>query len=574
MNYTAPLKDMLFTLSHFAKLPTLLELPRYEDLDIETVEALLEQSAALCNEVVASTNQNGDTQGVSYQDKTVTCADGFKEAYQQWAESGWNGIAAPEKFGGAGLPLALGTATMEMLTSANMALGMGPVLSQGAVDTLLEHANDELAAGYLEKLITGEWMATMNITEPNAGSDLSTITTKADIQEDGSYKITGQKIFISYGEHDLTDNIIHLVLARRPDAPAGNRGLSLFLCPKILNDGTRNDLYCSGVEHKLGIHGSPTCSMSFGDNGGATAWLIGKENEGLKCMFTMMNRARLATGLQGVAIGERAFQQAWIYSGERKQGNDPKTKEKTLIRNHPDVQRMLLRMRTLTMASRALAYYTSYYIDCGEHDKNQSAQARADLLTPIVKAWSTDIGFEIASLGIQVHGGYGFIEETGAAQHMRDIRIASIYEGTNAIQAMDLVNRKVRMTGGEPVKALIQEWREDSTALNNEQTALLNHSLDLLEDATAWVLSDERHPKELATTPHHYLQLFGEIAGHAMLAKAVVAAQSTLQSDTDYQEQWSAMLDFYATHIAAQAQSNLATLKQGATTVSLVGLPN
>lgn len=579
MSYIAPVKDMLFTLSHVANLPDMIQTERFAELDMELAEALLEQSAEFNQDVIAPLNTVGDTQGIQFDNGRVTTAPGWTDAYQQWAEGGWNGISAPEQWGGAGLPLMLGTATMEMLTSACMAMGLGPVLSQGAVDTLLEHASPELAAEYIEKLISGEWTATMNITEPQAGSDLSAIRTKAAPQGDGSYLISGQKIFITYGEHDLTDNIIHLVLARLPDAPAGTRGLSLFLVPKILSDGRPNDVQCGGVEEKLGLHGSPTCTMLFGENAGATGWLIGQENQGLKCMFTMMNRARLATGLQGVCIAERAWQQALDYAQQRKQGADLETGEKCAIISHPDVQRMLLTMRSLTASARGLAYYAAGMIDQVESGNGDAYGARANLLTPVVKAWCSEIGFEVASIGIQVHGGYGYVEETGVAQHLRDIRIASIYEGTNAIQAIDLINRKVRMTSGESVAALLSEWRDDLAGLqscaNTELTVLGDayaESLDQLEQATAWVLVAERTMPELLSVANDYMQLFGHVAGHAMLVKAAVAADTLQDSDPEYAAMWAGLAVFYTRQIATKSAGYVKTVLQGSDALGMAGL--
>jgi alkylation response protein AidB-like acyl-CoA dehydrogenase len=459
-----------------------------------------------------------------------------------------------------------------------MAMGVGPVLSQGAVDTLLEHASPELAEQYLEKMVSGEWTATMNITEPQAGSDLSGIRTKAELQSDGSYLVSGQKIFITYGEHDMTDNIIHLVLARLENAPEGTRGLSLFLVPKMLLDGTRNDLQCGGVEEKLGLHASPTCTMVYGENGGATGWLIGKENQGLKCMFTMMNRARLATGLQGVAIGERAWQQSLDYAQNRKQGKDAATGEKCSITAHPDVQRMLLTMRSLVAASRGLAYYAAGMIDRVESGQTEYG-ARANLLTPIVKAWCSEIGFEVASIGIQIHGGYGFVEETGAAQHLRDIRIASIYEGTNAIQAIDLINRKVKMTAGEPVTELLSEWAGDLKNLKQcGNTDLIDlaeayaESLDCLEQATQWVLASEREMSELLAVADAYMQLFGHVAGHAMLIKAAVAGDKLRESDPEDAAKWTGLAVFYTRHIASKNVGYLKTVLYGSGALGMMGL--
>lgn len=577
MSYIAPVKDMLFLLSEVADIKHIQSDSRFSDLDSETIEALLDQSAQLTSDVIAPINQAGDEQGVQFNHGEVKTPTGWPSAYQAWAEGGWNGISLPEEQGGSGLPLMLGTATMEMLTSACMALGLGPVLSQGAVDTLVSHGSNALVEAYVPKLVSGEWMATMNITEPQAGSDLSAISTRATRLDDGSYRLKGQKIFITYGEHDLTDNVIHLVLATLPGAPEGTRGLSLFLAPKILPDGQRNDLQCSGVEHKLGLHGSPTCSMSFGDNDGAVAWLIGVENEGLKCMFTMMNRARLATGLQGVAIAERAWQQAIMYAVERKQGSIAGQKDKQAIVRHPDVQRMLLTMRALTMASRALAYYTAGVIDKVEGGSKEHA-ALADLLTPVVKAWCSDIGFEVASLGLQVHGGYGYIEETGAAQHLRDIRIASIYEGTNGIQAIDLVNRKVRRDKGQAVTALIGTWRSMIESIDGKNdtsfatiSLALSRSLDSLESATQWLLADHT-AEDILPIASEYMSIMGLVCGHALLVKAALQAEGVVAEDPEFSACYLSLAEFYSSHIASQVQGHLSSVLHGAAAVNSQGL--
>lgn len=577
MTFIAPVKDMLFILSEVADIKHILTEARFSDLDPETIEALLEQSAQLTSNIVAPINQSGDQEGVKFIDGEVHTPSGWPDVYREWAEGGWNGISLPEEQGGASLPLMLGAATMEMLTSACMAMGLGPVLTQGAVETLLSHASKELLEAYVPKLVSGEWMATMNITEPQAGSDLSGISTRAIPIDDGSYRLTGQKIFITYGEHDLTDNIVHLVLAKLPNSPDGTRGLSLFLAPKILPDGQANDIRCSGVEHKLGLHASPTCSMSFGDSDGAVAWLVGVENEGLKCMFTMMNRARLATGLQGVAIAERAWQQAMQYAIERKQGRVAGHDGKQMIANHPDVQRMLLKMRALTVASRSLAYFTAGIIDKVEGG-DESCVALADLLTPVVKAWCSDIGFEVASLGLQVHGGYGYIEETGAAQHLRDIRIASIYEGTNGIQAIDLVNRKVRKDKGEAVISLITVWRDMLQEIATEGdprlsllATSLTYSLDQLESATSWLIAQ---PSTVDVLPvaTEYLSLFGLVCGHALLVKAAIQAQKVTENDPQFSLSYLNLAEFYSYHIASQIQGHLASLTHGATSVRSHGL--
>ena len=453
MTYRAPVDDIAFTLKHSAGLKRALDDGLYGDLTEVDVDAVLEEAGKFASTVIAPLNAVGDKHGTPLKDGEVTMPPGWKEAYTAWAQGGWNGLAASVDWGGQGLPHALNAACIEMWNSASMAFGIGPVLTMGAIEALDRHGADALKQRYLEKLTTGEWMGTMQLTEPQAGSDVGALRARAERAADGSYRITGSKIFITYGEHDLTDNIIHFVLARLPDAPPGTKGISLFLVPKFfVNDdgsiGERNDARCHSVEHKLGIHGSPTCTMVYGDQGGAIGWLVGEENRGLNCMFTMMNNARLAVGLQGVAIAERATQQAMAYANDRRQGRAGANGSSPIVA-HPDVRRMLLTMRALTGAARAICYATGAAIDRSHLAKDEAARKAADqrasLLTPIAKAFSTDIGTEVASLGVQVHGGMGFIEETGAAQHYRDARIAQIYEGTNGIQSIDLVMRKIPM---------------------------------------------------------------------------------------------------------------------------------
>ncbi|WP_099901582.1 acyl-CoA dehydrogenase family protein, partial [Methylobacterium frigidaeris] len=451
MTYRAPVAEMAFTLRHVAGLDRAIAEGLHGDLSDDLVDTILEEAGRFANDVVAPLNKVGDRHGTPLKDGVVTMPPGYREAYRAWTEGGWNALPGPVEYGGQGLPVLLNAACIEMWNSAAMAFGLGPLLTAGGVEALSRHGSEELRARYLEKLVSGEWTATMNLTEPQAGSDLSVMRTRAEPVGDGLYRISGEKIYITWGEHDLTDNIVHLVLARLPDAPAGTRGISLFLVPKVLPDGSRNALKCAGIEHKLGIHGSPTCTMVYD---GATGWLVGEPNRGLACMFTMMNNARLGVGLQGVAIAERAYQQALLYARDRRQGRASAASEggASPIIEHPDVQRMLLTMKALTAASRGICYLTAEAIDRAHRAPDEAgrkaAQARASLLTPVAKAFSTDIGIEVASLGIQVHGGMGFVEETGAAQHLRDARIAAIYEGTNGIQAIDLVTRKLPLDGG------------------------------------------------------------------------------------------------------------------------------
>jgi alkylation response protein AidB-like acyl-CoA dehydrogenase len=560
MTWRAPIDDMLFTLTRVAT-PTGAEPP----MPTADLAALLNEAARFNEEQVAPLDRISDTIGASWEGGVVTTPPGFSAAYTDWAAAGWNAVSLPEDFGGSGLPMTVGTACMEMLTSACMALSMLPVLNQGAVDAIEDHASDELKQAYLAKLVSGEWTCTMNLTEPQAGSDLGLLRTKAVPAGDGTWRITGSKIFISYGEHDIVDNIVHLVLARLPDAPAGVKGISLFLVPKFLpnpdgSPGKVNDLRCAGIEHKLGIKGSPTCTMVYGDQGGAIGWLVGEENNGLACMFTMMNKARLATGLQGVAIAEKATQKALAYALERRQGRAAGFDDPAPIAAHPDVARMLARMRALTTAARAVAYCAAAAIDQAKSAASPEARAagelRASILTPIVKAFCTDIGCEVASMCVQVHGGMGFVEETGAAQLYRDIRIAPIYEGTNAIQAIDLVTRKIGRDGGDDVARLIAECRADVGAARAQLGASadrLSAALGALETATAHMLAKTTTPTSRLLTAAAYLRLFGLAYGGALLARGAVAAGN-------HQTHWPRLARVFAEDLAVEASSLLAQI--------------
>jgi alkylation response protein AidB-like acyl-CoA dehydrogenase len=561
MSYRAPVSDIVFTLRHAAGFDRAAAEGVYGDLTAADVAAVLEEAGRVANDVIAPLNRAGDTAGTPIKDGVVTTAPGWKEAYATWIAGGWNGLAGPADWGGQDLPQAVNAACIEMWNAASMAFGIGPVLTMAAVDALAAFGSDDLKQRYLEKLVSGAWTGTMELTEPQAGSDVGALRTKAERAADGTYRITGQKIFITYGEHDLTDNIIHFVLARLPDAPAGTKGISLFLVPKFLLEadgkpGERNDLRAHSVEHKMGIHGSPTCTMVYGDRGGAVGYLIGREHEGMQAMFTMMNRARLAVGLQGVAIADRATQQALAYARDRKQG--PQT-----IIHYPDVKRMLLTMQALTAAARTICYATGVAID-GAHRASdaavrQTAQARASLLTPLAKAFSTDIGIEVASLGVQVHGGMGFIEETGAAQHYRDARIAAIYEGTNGIQALDLVTRKLPLDGGKVTDALIAELRQTVTelaAVNDPalgaSAARLGEALDCTERAARWILAQGKSDTALAgATP--FLRLFASATGGCLLARNALAA--IRGADDADPARWIGLTRFFAENIAVQAPS-------------------
>lgn len=478
-----------------------------EDLDRETCGAVLDEAAKLASDVLAPLNWEGDQHGAKLNGEDVTTAPGFKEAYKQYCEGGWNAVPFDPDYGGQGLPYALAFPIQEMWQGANMSFGLCPLLNQGAVEAILHHGSQEQKDQYLPKLISGEWTGTMNLTEPHAGSDLGLLRSKAERADDGTYTISGQKIFITYGEHDMAENIIHLVLARLPDAPDDVKGISLFIVPKILEDGSRNSLKCIGLEHKLGIHASPTCTMEFD---GATGYLIGEEHMGLKYMFTMMNNARLSVGLQGVAIAERAYQHAAHFAAERVQGKSYETGERVTIDQHADVQRMLLSMRSQVEAGRALAYEAALALDAGD-------SAKVDILTPLVKSWCTDMACEVTSTGVQVFGGMGFIEETGAAQYMRDARILPIYEGTNGIQALDLVFRKIARDGGASVKAYIDELESQS-----------GEKLETLRGATDQILklAADKKLDEVEALAAPYLKGFAMIAGGIMVERAVKVAQN------------------------------------------------
>jgi acyl-CoA dehydrogenase len=570
MTYRAPVADIAFALKHAAGFGPALADGIYGDLGEDVVEAVLEEAGKFATDILAPLNTVGDQSGTPFKDGTVTTPPGWKEAYRAWSQAGWNAVVAPEQWGGQALPYAVNAACIEMWNSAALAFGLGPLLTMAGVDALVAHGSDALKRVYLPKLVSGEWMGTMQLTEPQAGSDVGALRTKAERAADGSYRITGQKIFITYGEHDLTDNIIHFVLARLPDAPAGTKGISLFLIPKFLlnADGTlgaRNDARAHSIEHKLGIHASPTCTMVYGDQGGATGFLIGEENRGMACMFTMMNQARLGVGLQGVAIAERATQQALAYARERKQGRASGVNGSSPIIAHPDVKRMLLTMRALTRAARAICYTTAVWLDRAHRSKDdaarQTAHERAALLTPVAKAFATDVGNEVASLGVQVHGGMGFIEETGAAQLYRDARILPIYEGTNGIQAIDLVTRKLPLAGGATVKAAIGEIRRTIGAVNAANDPALGwtgtrleEAVDSLERTTQWLRSSDCGDLGTAlagATP--YLRLFALAAGGALLADEALAAARRNSNGADAAAR-TAIARFFAENLAVQAR--------------------
>ena len=582
--YAPPLDDMKFTLKEVVDVGSLEHFPSFTDIGLDSLDDLLEEAARFFSQVISPTNRTGDLQGSSLnQDGSVTTPDGFLEAYSQYVESGWGAISFDPEYGGGGFPWLVGIAVTEMLTAANMALSLNPMLTQGSIHALSSHGDTDQKLKWLPKLITGEWAGTMNLTEPQAGSDVGALTSKAEPQEDGSYLITGQKIYITWGEHDLTDNIVHLVLARTPDAPIGTKGISLFIVPKYLvsddgDIGEANDVKCISLEHKLGIHASPTCVLQFGDNGGARGYLVGDENSGMKYMFTMMNQARLAVGLEGLAVTDRAYQQALEYALERRQGrrSDTPKGESALIIEHPDVRRMLMTMKAYIEAMRCLIYLNAKAIDIAYSHPEESERERGkeltNLLTPLSKGWCTDLGNELTSLGIQIHGGMGFVEETGAAQHYRDIRIAGIYEGTNGIQAIDLVGRKLSMRNGEVVNELLGEIDDTISDLSDNNLSEIGDSLrqatGSLKAASIWLLQNGGGSNDeglAGATP--YLRMFGTTVGGWLMAKSALKAQSLLSESSDNKDFLEAKIEtatFYAQQLLPQVSGLLPSVTSGA----------
>ena len=527
MTYTAPIEEQKFVLRHVVDIDRLAEAGF--DVSSDMVDAIVEGVGAFAEGEFAPLNRIGDTVGAHWSLDGVTMPDGFRGAYQAYVEGGWGTISAPGAFGGQDQPQVLATVVLENLGAANMAFSLCPMLSAGAIEALKHHGTPEQQATWLPKLVTGEWTGTMNLTEPQAGSDVGALKTRAEPVGDGTYRIKGQKIFITFGDHDLTDNIVHLVLARLPDAPAGTRGISLFIVPKLRSDGTPNDARCVSIEHKLGIHASPTCVMAYGDNDDCIGELIGGENGGMRAMFTMMNNARLNVGLQGVSIAERATQAAVAYAMERVQSAraGAPARESVAIIQHPDVRRMLLRMKALTQGARALAYYANAQADLASRG-DEAARARVDLLTPLVKAWGTDVGCEVASLGVQVHGGMGFVEETGAAQHFRDIRIAPIYEGTHGIQAADLVGRKLGLEGGATLARLLSEIRSE---VGDTPLAPL---ADAVEEVAAWMMQSGASVDDRLAGSYPLLTMTAVLtAGSLMKRQGEVAARMLAAGEGD-----------------------------------------
>jgi acyl-CoA dehydrogenase len=578
--YRAPLRDMKFAIEELADASSVFALPGFEELTPGLVEAVLEEAGKFASEILDPLNKPGDRQGASLGADGVVAADGFAPAWRAFADNGWSSLGGDPAYGGQGLPGLVAAATAEMWNAANMSFALCPMLTTGAMEAIEAHASDKLKAIYLPKLIGGEWTGTMNLTEPQAGSDLAVVRARA-VPDGDRYRIHGQKIFITWGDHDMTANVVHLVLARLPDAPEGTRGISLFLVPKFLVNengslGAPNDVVCASLEHKLGIHASPTCTMAFGEKDGAIGDLVGSANRGLAHMFTMMNEARQKVGIQGLAIAERAYQAARDYAKERVQGRPAgyKGTERLAIIHHPDVRRMLLTMKAQVEAMRAFGYVLAADVDRARRHPDDAErrrrQARVELLTPVLKGWCTELGIEIASMGVQVHGGVGFIEETGAAQYLRDARIATIYEGTTGIQAADLAGRKLASDNGAAMAALIAEMHEVRVRLGNEIPAIetpLAAAIDAQEQATEWILRNvAAHPAKAMAASVNYLMLTGFVCGGWQMARAALAANAGLASgeDADFRRAKIVTATFYAEQVLPKATSLLTLVRGGA----------
>ncbi|GGD68320.1 acyl-CoA dehydrogenase [Caballeronia grimmiae] len=572
MSYRAPVKDMLFVMKELADLDSIAALPGFEDGNFDTAQAVLDEAARFCGEVIAPLNVAGDRDPSAWSDGQVRTTPGFKDAFRQFGQGGWQGVVHPSEFGGQNLPKLIATACMEMLNSANLSFALCPLLTDGAIEALLTAGTDEQKARYLPKFIAGEWTGTMNLTEPQAGSDLALVRTRAEPQGDGTYKLFGTKIFITYGEHDMAENIVHLVLARTPDAPEGVKGISLFIVPKFLvNDdgslGARNDVHCVSIEHKLGIKASPTAVLQFGDHGGAVGYLIGEENHGLEYMFIMMNAARFAVGMQGVGVSERAYQQAVAYAKERVQSRpvDGSAREAVTIIHHPDVRRMLATMRAYTEGARALAYVAAAHSDVAhahpDEAQRKKHQAVYEYLVPIVKGFSTEIAVDVASIGVQVHGGMGFIEETGAAQYYRDARILPIYEGTTAIQANDLIGRKTVRDGGAAAQLLLAHIDQTIAALaevdgqpfKSMHRHLSAGSLSLGRSVEFIVARIKSDPNAVFLGSVPYLRLAGIVLCGWQMARAMLVSHARRAEDEPFHTAKIATAQFYAEHILSLA---------------------
>ncbi|WP_298924855.1 acyl-CoA dehydrogenase [uncultured Ramlibacter sp.] len=593
MTYIAPVKDMLFDIRHLAAIDEIAKIPGFEEAGFETAQAVLEECAKFNEGVVAPLNVEGDRNPSSWKDGKVTTTPGFKQAFKQYAEGGWQGLQHPLDFGGQGLPKTIGAACGEMLNSANLSFALCPLLTDGAIEALLTAGSDDLKATYLEKLVSGQWTGTMNLTEPQAGSDLALVRTRAEPQADGSYKVFGTKIFITYGEHDMADNIVHLVLARVVGAPEGVKGISLFVVPKFMVNkdgslGARNDAHCVSIEHKLGIKASPTAVLQFGDNGGAVGYLVGQENRGLEYMFIMMNAARYAVGVQGIAVAERAYQQAVAYAKDRVQSRpvDGSINASAPIIHHPDVKRMLMTMRASTEGCRAMASVAAAAYDAAHHhpdaDVRKQNQAFYEFMVPLVKGYSTEQSLEVTSLGVQVHGGMGFIEETGAAQHYRDAKILTIYEGTTAIQANDLVGRKTARDGGQTAKAIAAQIEKTEAALAQSATPAAQAVLKRLSAARKAFVevvdfvagNTKASPNAVFAGSVPYLMLAGNLMAGWQLARSLLVAQELQAKGEDlaFMQAKIATARFYAEHILAKAPGLRDSIVEGADSVTALAL--
>jgi len=593
MSYTAPLKDMLFDIEHLARIDEIAKLPGFEDAGLETAQAVLEECAKFTQDVVAPLNVAGDREPSSFKDGAVTTTPGFKDAFAQYASGGWQGLQHPADFGGQGLPKTIGAACGEMLNSANLSFALCPLLTDGAIEALLTAGSDELKATYLEKLVSGEWTGTMNLTEPQAGSDLALVRTRAEPLPDGTYKIFGTKIFITYGEHDMVENIVHLVLARVAGAPEGVKGISLFVVPKFMVNqdgslGARNDVHCVSIEHKLGIKASPTAVLQYGDHGGAVGYLVGEENRGLEYMFIMMNAARYAVGVQGIAVAERAYQHAVAYARERVQSRpvDGSMNKSAPIIQHPDVKRMLMTMRAYTEGCRAMASVAAAAYDAAHHHPDAEARAQNqafyEFLVPLVKGYSTEMSLEVTSLGVQVHGGMGFIEETGAAQYYRDAKILTIYEGTTAIQANDLVGRKTARDGGQTAKAIAAQIEQTEAELAASGSADAQAVLKRLKaareaflDVVGFVAGQTKaSPNAVFAGSVPYLMLAGNLVAGWQLARSLLVAQTLAGKgeDATFMNAKVTTARFYADHILAKAPGLRDSIVDGAESVTALAL--
>jgi butyryl-CoA dehydrogenase len=593
MSYVAPVKDMLFVINELAGLAEINALPGMEDATLDTVEAVLEENAKFCGEVVAPLNVIGDREPSSWADGKVTTTKGFKEAFKSFAEAGWQGVVHPAEYGGQGLPKLVAAACTEMLNAANVSFALCPLLTDGAIEALLTAGSDELKATYLGNLISGKWTGSMNLTEPQAGSDLALVRTRAVPQDDGTFKVFGTKIFITYGEHDMAENIVHLVLARTPNAPEGVKGISLFVVPKFLvnADGTlgaRNDVHCVSIEHKLGIKASPTAVLQFGDHGGAVGTLVGEENRGLEYMFIMMNAARFGVGMQGIGLAERAYQKAVAYAKDRVQSRDVAgSSGPVAIIHHPDVRRMLMSMRAQTEAARALSYVTAAAFDAAHHHGDEATrkanQAFYEFMVPVVKGWSTEMSIDVASNGVQVHGGMGFIEETGAAQFYRDARILTIYEGTTAIQANDLVGRKTARDGGATAKAIAAQVRKTADELLASDGVNLQAvgkqlaaGVTAFEEVASYVAANMKSDvKGVFAGSVLYLKLAGVVLGGWQMGRAALVAAAKLRAGEGDASFYTAKIGtarFFAEHVLVQAGAYRTSIIEGASGVLALGV--